>query len=140
MMRSPIKFLTPLALTLAVFSMSSEAATKCPDDVYGALILKDIKGVLCWINENDDVDIEESSGGTLLTHAAMDGHTEVVKLLLKKKANVNARGRGGFTALHNAAQKGHLEIVQMLLDNKADINVKNERDVTPLHLAAGKGL
>jgi len=45
---------------------------------------------------------------------AKEGHTEVVKLLLEKGAEVNARANNGFTALGEAKKKGHIDIVQLL--------------------------
>ena len=46
-----------------------------------------------------------------------------MKILLEKKADVNARKHtDGATPLFTAAIGGHTEIVKLLLDNKADVN------------------
>ena len=70
-----------------------------------------------------------------LNIAARYGHTEIVKLLLSYKSNVNIREEYGNTPLISASQNNHLETVQELIKNKADINAKNEDDNTALFLA-----
>ena len=49
-------------------------------------------------------------GWTPLHEACNHGHLEVVSLLLKHRAEVNARGMDGDTPLHDAAVNGHLEV------------------------------
>ena len=57
--------------------------------------------------------------------ASSGGHSEIVRLLLQKGANVNVKGQDGFyTALMLAASGGHLGAVQALLEKGA--NVRNE--------------
>ena len=53
-------------------------------------------------------------GGTALMLAAANGHTETVKLLLERKADLNVRDNQGKTALAWAREKGHTEIIQLL--------------------------
>ncbi len=68
--------------------------------------------------------------------AAQNGHKDIVNLLLKEKADVNAKNKKGATPLHLAAQNGHKDIVNLLLKEKADVNAKNKKGATPLHFAA----
>lgn len=64
------------------------------------------------------------------------GHQDVVKLLLKYGADVNAMSRkSGMTPLHLAAAKGLYGVVQILLENKAEVDVQNSKGDIPLHLA-----
>lgn len=51
-----------------------------------------------------------------LHYAASVGNTEMVKTLLAKGANVNARTRRGFTPLYMAARDADYPTVKMLLD------------------------
>jgi len=46
--------------------------------------------------------------------ASWNGHTEIVKLLLEAKADVNLQNTSGRTALIWASREGHTEIVKLL--------------------------
>jgi len=54
------------------------------------------------------------TGGTALMLAAANGHTETVKLLLDRRANINVRDNEGKTALEWARERGHTEIVELI--------------------------
>jgi hypothetical protein len=54
------------------------------------------------------------TGGTALMLAAANDHTETVKLLLDRGADINVRDNEGKTALVWAREKGHPEIVQLI--------------------------
>ena len=54
--------------------------------------------------------------------AAQEGHTDIVKTLLKARAYVNAANDIGATALWYASGEGHTDIVNMLLEADADMN------------------
>lgn len=57
--------------------------------------------------------------GSALQGAAAKGHEDIVKLLLKAKANVNdTEGKYG-SALQAAKVKGHWRIVELLVNNGA---------------------
>lgn len=57
----------------------------------------DTKGVEDLLNEGIDVNSIDLDGRTALHIAACEGHVEVVKLLLSRKANIDARDRWGGT-------------------------------------------
>lgn len=56
------------------------------------------------------------------------GHVELVRWLIRRGANVNARAaqQSRHTALHSAAWEGNLEMAQLLVAAGADINARDE--------------
>ena len=72
--------------------------------------------------------------------AAMRGEVDVVRVLLRQGADVNAAQGDGMTALHWAAEKGDVEITAMLIFAGANLEaVTRLGDYTPLHLASKAG-
>ncbi|XP_037094837.1 ankyrin repeat and KH domain-containing protein 1-like [Pollicipes pollicipes] len=76
---------------------------------------------------------------TPLMEAATAGHVEVVRLLIKHKADVNAQSSSGNTPLMYACSGGHVEVVRALLQAGANIEDANENGHTPLMEAASAG-
>jgi len=76
---------------------------------------------------------------TALTKAATHGQKDMVALLLKKGAQIEALGDNNKTALLWAAHNGHTETVRLLLDNKADITASYNEGLTPLIITAWHG-
>lgn len=67
--------------------------------------------------------------------AAMNGHTEIAKLLIDKGADVNFQANNGNTALMLAAQAGHADIAKLLIEKGANVNAKTMWGQTALSLA-----
>lgn len=79
-------------------------------------------------------------GLTSLMLASLQGHVEVVKLLLaSKKVDVNAKDITGTTSLMAAAKRGHVEIVRLLLEADAKLDNQSEQGMTALAMAAMDG-
>jgi ankyrin repeat protein len=86
-------------------------------------------------------EILKNQGFAPLHEAVLNGHKDVVELLLAKGADVNIKDASGFAALHWAAQnRNGKNTAELLLANKADVNTKDKNDFTPLHYAAEHGL
>jgi len=92
-------------------------------------------------NSEDDMPIHLAAG-----HGSTKGYTEVVDLLLKNGADVNAKGSNGSTAIYRAAQQGRTDVLEYLLEyveNKfgpngvlhAILDSKNDEDFFPLLIA-----
>jgi ankyrin repeat protein len=71
--------------------------------------------------------------------SALNGHTEVVELLLAWKSNVSMAAYNKRTALHLAAERGKLECCRLLLEAGAALDAQDAGGLTPLHVAVMKG-
>ena len=82
---------------------------------------------------------ENIHGETALMWASYHGHKDIVELLLKNGADVNARDDDGCTALIKASFRGHKEIVELLLKRGADVSMANKNGNTALIFASSWG-
>jgi hypothetical protein len=118
-------------------------------DIFGAANNGTVDDVKYFIEEkgvNVNTRKNENSihnGETALHVAAYYGKVEIVKYLISKGANVNARSDVGVTPLHNAAtdtghaehDTGKLDVAKILISEGADVNAKFSDNLTPLELA-----
>ncbi|MBV8729806.1 MAG: ankyrin repeat domain-containing protein, partial [Acidobacteriia bacterium] len=74
-----------------------------------------------------------------IIEAAKSGDRYGLRVLLEKKADVNARSGDGSTALHWAAYRDDLETAGALLRAGAEPNAQTDLKVTPLWLASQNG-
>ena len=68
----------------------------------------------------------------------LNGGTEVVELLLARKADIEMQNDDGDTALHVACLNGHTDVVQALLEKGAPV-VTSAYGGTLLHIACRYG-
>ncbi|XP_059147597.1 uncharacterized protein LOC131935253 [Physella acuta] len=66
--------------------------------------------------------------------------TEVVKVLLLPKIDVNVKDEDGNTSLMIACFYGNSEIAKLLITALSNVNLKNEMDFTALHMAVENGM
>lgn len=85
-------------------------------------------------------DFADRQGNTALHHAAHNGQTKMVVVLLDyiSAETINRRNHNGNTALLYAVKGGHQAVVKLLVDKGASVNLP--REVTPLFHATKKGL
>ncbi|KAE8443266.1 hypothetical protein EG329_002054 [Mollisiaceae sp. DMI_Dod_QoI] len=81
----------------------------------------------------------EMRGKTPLHLAAAHDWDDIVELLLKHGADVQAKSDGSWTPLHNACEIGSEKIVRILLNANSDVNAKLLNGMTALHIAAQGG-
>lgn len=86
-----------------------------------------------------DFNRKDRRGMTPLHAAAVNGHSEIVKMLIREKANVNTFDKKKISPLMGCIERGHYDVARVLLENGADPNVKNKDGQTPLHVAAANG-
>ncbi len=85
------------------------------------------------------IEAQNEKGLTPLHVAAGNGRSNVLEVLLPRRANVHALTRYGWTPLHFAATAGDPATVALLLAYGAGVNVRTRTDETPLHMAARGG-
>ncbi len=66
-------------------------------------------------------------------------HYAILKRLIDKGGDVNARNQDGITPLDFAIAKGDVEFIKLLIDKGGDVNARNQDGITPLHWAIAKG-
>lgn len=88
-----------------------------------------------------DESINSTTSGreTALHHACKNGHTEVAKMLMDSRADLNDRNFEKCQPLHLAVQNSHVSTIQLLLERRADVNAKATLQRTPLTLAVLTG-
>ncbi|XP_066438257.1 M-phase phosphoprotein 8 [Eleutherodactylus coqui] len=86
-----------------------------------------------------NLDQEDASGMTLVMMAAAAGQDDILRLLIKKGAKINARQRNGTTALIHATEKNYLTTVALLLEAGAFVNIQQATGETALMKACKKG-
>jgi ankyrin repeat protein len=80
-----------------------------------------------------------AAAGSEVADAAMKQNRDAVRLLLQRKADVNAPQVDGTTALHWAVRSDDIEMADLLIRAGAQLTKANRQGVTPLQLAALNG-
>ncbi|KAI6677729.1 hypothetical protein NL676_038525 [Syzygium grande] len=70
-----------------------------------------------------------------LHRTSFEGHIEVVKALLKKGIDINAKDEDGYTALHWAIQSGHMDAVELLVKKGANAEAMTNKGLSALQIA-----
>lgn len=112
-----------------------------------AVRVGDMKAAEAALDDGADVNARDADGITPLMHAAHGNlpeianpgpsdHPEVVGLLIKRGADVNARTDTGFMALFWPARYGHAGVAKVLIAHGADVNAKDKDGMTALKWAS----
>ena len=86
------------------------------------------------------VDAKGHDGYTALHYSCRYGHVDIVRTLVKHKANVNAKTDSGHTPLTLAARNKHDNVVHALLsDTQCQVDAKGLKGYTALHSSCRYG-
>ncbi|XP_073815236.1 uncharacterized protein isoform X3 [Musca autumnalis] len=100
------------------------------------------KGPLSSFRRSPSINAQDMNGYTPLHHACLNGHEEIVRLLLAYDAATDIPDIRGSTPLYLASWANKADIVKMLLMHPlrpANPNAQNSQNETPLHCAAEHG-
>ena len=107
--------------------------------VFSAAAAGDVAGVLACFSAGR-IDAQDSDGRTALHLAAAAGHSEVVKCLIERGAQVSTVDEGNWSPIHSAAAAGRSECLMDLLAAGANVDARAGSSAsTALILAASKG-
>ncbi len=113
-----ITILIPFVFAGAIFAGAADEELNA--DLIKAAFSGNLPEVERLLGKGADVNAKRDNGITALMGASIEGHREIVVLLLAKGADVGATvnmyGRNGTTACDFASQADHQEIVRLLVN------------------------
>ncbi|KAI9810139.1 MAG: hypothetical protein M1827_006665 [Pycnora praestabilis] len=92
-----------------------------------------------FLAHNVDIRTVDDRGRGLLHSASVNGHEDIVRLLLKAGLSKDSIGDRGETPLHDASRGGHYAVVQLLLEEGADREIKDRSGRVPATVAWQNG-
>jgi len=112
-----------------------------PVDAFEACVVGDLPRARAFLDKDPDAMKTEKVGWTLLHAAAYSGNVELVRLLLKRGAAIDAVANTKYknTPIQTAMLSSQGAVARVLVDAGADINHKQWEGFTVLHDAASRG-
>jgi ankyrin repeat protein len=147
-MTSWLRTLVGLALLLSVPSLGARADISSAlnpfssyyNNVARAAEANDVGRVRSLLTSGNNANqVAEDTQRTGLHNAAINGNIQIIAILIKAGARVDARDTIGNTPLIYAADHDRVEIVKLLLDVGAQVDAENKNGMTSLMVAAKDG-
>jgi ankyrin repeat protein len=124
----------------ALIAAGEDPESAATDGVTGLMYsaqFGNLDAVQLFLDAGADVNkLDNERGTTALIYATGNAHTEIVRLLLSRRADPQIKFASGRTFLHAAVGSNALEIVEIALAAGLDVNATSEDGLTPLHIAA----
>lgn len=99
--------------------------------IINAISVGSISSITWMLSHNVDLTFRDQDGYTVL-HAALEREKpdkyQVMELLLKHGASVNAHGVNDWTPAHMAAARGDIEALKLLIRFGADLSIRTRID------------
>ena len=126
---------------LAAQAQSNSTEKITQQEIVEAALYGKVDTVKKALDQGYKVDERDAEKRTALMYAAFNGQTELVKIMIKAGADVNAQDKIGTSPLMFAASApGAVETVKVLLEAKAEINmVDSNEHFSALMWAAAEG-
>ena len=94
-----------------------------------------IELLTCGANIND----KDNNGRSSLILTSMDGHVDVVEMLLSKGSSIMDKDNLGYSSIMWASYKGHVKVAELLLSKDADVNDVSNTGTSSIRLASMTG-
>jgi ankyrin repeat protein len=122
------------------FVLLFHSSASALDDAYRAALDNDVNMIRSRRWTPEEINYREGYfWNSALFVAAVSNHSEFVRELLLRRADVNILSDGDVTPLIGAASKGYVETARLLLDAGANVNLAMDNGVTPLMGASYNG-
>jgi ankyrin repeat protein len=103
----------------------AKACSLCRHGKFG-----DVEEMMNQPDWNVPIDYQDDMGNTLLHVVSQNGNRRLVKLCLRRGANLNIQNLTGQTALHFAFGYGYVEVGEYLVSKGADDSIRNGDNLT----------
>ncbi|MGD0276807.1 MAG: ankyrin repeat domain-containing protein, partial [Syntrophales bacterium] len=123
-------------MALFFIPVASQADPDMDQQFITAVYAGDAARALQLLAQGVKVDARRSDGQTALIIASLNGHKDVLKILVDKGADINAKDNMGQTVLMVATQRGQNDVVKLLIAQGADVNAKKSDGISALMVAA----
>lgn len=105
---------------LGIFYISAINANSINDDFINACRNGNLSRAEKLLDDGANIEARDGSDRqTALVFAANEGHLNIVRMLIGRRANINAQDDKGWTALSEASYRGRYDVVDFLLEKGA---------------------